>query len=39
MKEMKAVYALNAAHCPVKEMPQIEEAACFIRTPCYISCE
>lgn len=22
-----------------KGMPQIEEAACFIRTPCYISCE
>ncbi len=23
----------------IKGMPQIEEAACFIRTPCYISCE
>jgi predicted transcriptional regulator of viral defense system len=23
----------------IKGMPQIEEAACFIRSPCYISCE
>ena len=23
----------------IKGMPRIEEAACFIRTPCYISCE
>lgn len=23
----------------IKGLPQIEEAACFIRTPCYISCE
>ena len=31
----RGVY-INAA---IKGMPQIEEAACFIRTPCYISCE
>lgn len=23
----------------IKGLPQVEEAACFIRTPCYISCE
>jgi predicted transcriptional regulator of viral defense system len=23
----------------IKGMPRLEEAACFIRTPCYISCE
>ena len=27
---------INAA---LKGMPPVEEAACFIRTPCYISCE
>lgn len=31
----RGVY-INSA---IKGMPQIEEAACFIRTPCYISCE
>jgi predicted transcriptional regulator of viral defense system len=31
----RGVY-INAA---MKGMPQIEETACFIRTPCYISCE
>jgi len=31
----RGVY-INSA---IKGMPRIEEAACFIRTPCYISCE
>lgn len=31
----RGVY-INSA---IKGMPGIEEAACFIRTPCYISCE
>jgi predicted transcriptional regulator of viral defense system len=31
----RGVY-INSA---LKGLPQIEEAACFIRTPCYISCE
>lgn len=26
-------------NCGIKGRPAIEEAACFIRTPCYISCE
>lgn len=31
----RSVY-INSA---IRGVPQIEEAACFIRTPCYISCE